>query len=169
MANLGSFLLIPPAPVVAWTKLQPLQDVSAQPIPVLYPSLSSEAWVWEPCSHLHQEMYVLGWGVQGGGQDHLRGFSLFFCYACRSAAAVLSSKPLKLLFSPSWSHHPWRGFQGKGSFHFPSSLPGVQVLSWFLFFPPFTLLGYMLIFLTICFCELFCESSAGILWELFHI
>ena len=58
----GRLRLIPSAPSVA--TLQPLQAVSAQPIPVLSLGLTSEACALAPSPLLHQWMSISGWRAQ---------------------------------------------------------------------------------------------------------
>lgn len=58
----GGLRLLPSAPSVA--TLQPLQVVSAQPIPVLSLGLTSEACALAPSPLLHQWTSILGWRAQ---------------------------------------------------------------------------------------------------------
>ena len=96
MADPGSVLCL--LPIAAQTTLQRLQTVSVQQSPVLSPGLSTEAQAFSTQPPCTPWMHVLGWGVQGGGQDPLC-WSL--CSACWSPIAAFSSETLKLPICPS--------------------------------------------------------------------
>ena len=109
--DVGSFLC--PSLVLTWPTLQPFTAVSMQPVSVLSPVPSPEAWVTLhtalcPCGH--QQVHVSDWGLLRDGQDLLsRSLSVL------PAAAALSSEPMKLLFGVGWPSSQGKGFLGWGN------------------------------------------------------
>ena len=130
------------------TILQPLQAVSVQLTAVIFPGLSSKPRVSTPSPHPYQRMRLSGWGTQGGGMTAYAGLSLF-CLPQTGFCALL--RAFEAPFLPQLISPPVTGLLSVWEpFLFFSSLPGVQVLSCFLFFFfffPFILPSYLEIFL----------------------
>ena len=149
----------PPHPVAACPTLYPLQAISAKPTPVLSLGLSSEAWVSAPSPCAHEQMCILGWGVQWGDTDYL----------CSSLSVLPAASWLLHSSLNLWSSLPVPadllthegGFPGWGnlpSFTAPSQGHRSCHNSYFSLFFSFILHGYMVIFLTIFDCPRSCAS-----------
>lgn len=143
--DVGSFPC--PSLVLTWPTLQPFTAVSMQPISVLSPVLSPEAWVTlhtAPCPCGHQQVHVSDWGPLQDGQDLLsRSLSVL------PAAAAFSSEPMKLLFGAGWPSSQGKGFSGWGNLSCCTA-PSQGCRSPQDSSPaPFILPGYMAVFLAV--------------------